>query len=37
MGLSIAKLPFVRTLEGFDYGAQPAVDAAQMHELATRR
>jgi DNA replication protein DnaC len=37
MGLSIAKFPYVRTLGGFDYGAQPAVDAAQMRELATGR
>ena len=29
MGLSIAKFPFVRTLEGFDYEAQPAVDPPQ--------
>jgi DNA replication protein DnaC len=35
MGLSIAKFPFVRTLEGFDDEAQPAVDAAQLRELAT--
>jgi DNA replication protein DnaC len=37
MGLSIAKFPFVRTLEGFDYDAQPAVDPAQLRELATGR
>jgi len=37
MGLSIAKFPFVRTLEGFDYEAQPAVDPAQLRELATGR
>lgn len=37
MGLSIAKFPSVRTLEGFDYDAQPAVDPAQMRELATGR
>jgi DNA replication protein DnaC len=37
MGLSIAKFPFVRTLDGFDYDAQPAVDPAQMRELATGR
>ncbi len=37
MGLSIAKFPYVRTLEGFDYQAQPAVDAGQMRELATGR
>jgi DNA replication protein DnaC len=37
MGLSIAKFPYVRTLDGFDYDAQPAVDAGQMRELATGR
>ena len=37
MGLSIAKFPFVRTLEGFDYDAQPAVDPKQLRELATGR
>ena len=37
MGLSIAKFPFVRTLEGFDYEAQPAVDPPQLRELATAR
>ncbi len=37
MGLSIAKFPFVRTLEGFDHAAQPAVDPAQLRELATGR
>jgi hypothetical protein len=37
MGLSIAKFPFVRTLEGFDHEAQPAVDPAQLRELATGR
>lgn len=37
MGLSIAKFPYVRTLEGFDYDAQPAVDPAQLRELATGR
>jgi DNA replication protein DnaC len=37
MGLSIAKFPDVRTLDRFDDDAQPAVDAAQMRELATGR
>jgi DNA replication protein DnaC len=37
MGLRIAKFPFVRTLEAFDYAAQPSVDAKQVRELATGR
>jgi DNA replication protein DnaC len=37
MGMSIAKFPFVRTLEGFDYDAQPSVDPKQIREIATSR
>jgi DNA replication protein DnaC len=37
MGLSIARFPYVRTLEGFEYEAQPSVDAKQLRELATSR
>jgi DNA replication protein DnaC len=37
MGMSIAKFPFVRTLEGFDYEAQPSIDPKQIRELATSR
>lgn len=37
MGLSIAKFPCVRTLEGFEYDAQPSVDPKQVRELATSR
>lgn len=37
MGLSIARFPFVRTLEDFDFEAQPAVDPKQIRELATCR
>jgi len=37
MGMSIAKFPFVRTLEGFDYDAQPSVDPKQVRELAISR
>ncbi len=37
MGTSIAKFPFVRTLDGFDYDAQPSLDAKQLRELATSR
>jgi len=34
MGMSIAKFPFVRTLENFEYDAQPSVDPKQIRELA---
>lgn len=37
MGLSIAKFPCVRTLEGFDFQAQPSVDERQIRDLATCR
>ena len=37
MGLSIAKFPFVRTLDGFDHEAQPSVDQKQLRELAISR
>jgi DNA replication protein DnaC len=37
MGMSIAKFPHVRTLEGFEYDAQPSVDPKQIRELATSR
>ena len=37
MGMSIAKFPYVRTLEGFEYDAQPSVDPKQIRELATSR
>jgi DNA replication protein DnaC len=37
MGLSIAKFPCVRTLEAFDFEAQPSIDAKQIRELATCR
>jgi DNA replication protein DnaC len=37
MGMSIAKFPFVRTLEAFDYDAQPSVDPKQIRELAISR
>ena len=37
MGTSIAKFPFVRTLDGFDFKAQPSVDAKQIRELASCR
>ena len=37
MGLSIARLPFVRDLASFDFAAQPALDPRQIRELATGR
>lgn len=37
MGLSIARFPCVRTLESFEYDAQPSVDPKQIRELATAR
>ncbi len=37
MGLSIAKFPFVRSLESFDFEAQPSVDPGLMRELALCR
>jgi len=37
MGLSIAKFPFVRGLEDFDFEAQPSIDPKQLRELATGR
>lgn len=37
MASSIAKFPFVRTLEGFDFDAQPSVDPKLIRELATCR
>ena len=37
MGLSIAKFPAQRTLEAFDFEAQPSIDAKQIRELATGR
>jgi DNA replication protein DnaC len=33
MGLSMAKFPYVRTLEQFDFAAQPSVDEKQIREL----
>ncbi len=37
MGMSIAKFPAVRTLEDFDFTAQPSVDPKLVRELATSR
>ncbi len=37
MGLGIAKFPFVRTLDGFEFDAQPSLDPKQIRELASCR
>lgn len=37
MGMSIAKFPFVRTLDSFDFEAQTSVDPRQLRELALSR
>ena len=37
MAMNIAKFPFVRTLEGFDFEAQPSLDPKQIRELAACR
>ena len=37
MGLNIAKFPYMRTLEGFDFAAQPSLDPKQVRELAACR
>lgn len=37
MGTAIAKFPALRTLESFDFDAQPSVDPRQLRELATCR
>ena len=33
MGLGIAKFPYLRTLEGFDFAAQPSLDPKQVRDL----
>ena len=37
MGISIAKFPYLRTLEAFDFEAQPSLDPKQVRDLATCR
>jgi len=37
MGLSIAKFPCLRTLEGFHFKAQPSMDVRQIQDLAACR
>ena len=37
MGMGLARFPFARDLAGFDFGAQPSLDKAQVREIATGR
>ncbi|TXD37032.1 AAA family ATPase [Lujinxingia vulgaris] len=37
MGLKIAKFPLARSLEGFDFGAQPSLDPQRIRELSVCR
>jgi len=37
MATSIAKFPYVRTLDGYDFTAQPSVDPKRVRELSTCR
>ena len=37
MATKIAQFPFVRELDGFDWGAQPSLDQRQLRELASCR
>jgi hypothetical protein len=35
MSIGLARFPFVRDLEGFDFAAQPSIDKKQIREIAT--
>jgi len=35
MGVGLARFPFVRDLDGFDFATQPSLDKKQMREIAT--
>src|SRR6201992_3771418 len=37
MSFGLARFPFVRDLAGFDFGAQPSIDRAQVREIANGR
>jgi DNA replication protein DnaC len=37
MAMTIAHFPFVRTLEGFEFEAQPSIDPSKIRDLATCR
>ena len=36
MSFGLARFPFVRDLAGFDFGAQPSIDKAQVREIARK-
>src|SRR5213595_3289816 len=36
MSIGLARFPFVRDLEGFDFAAQPSIDKKQIREIAHR-
>ena len=37
MGIGLARFPFVRDLDSFDFTAQPSVDKKQIREIAAGR
>src|ERR1041385_2595751 len=37
MGIGLARFPFVRDLDGFDFAAQPSIDKRQIREIASGR
>jgi DNA replication protein DnaC len=37
MSMGLARFPFVRDLNGFDFAAQPSLDKKQIREIATGR
>ena len=37
MSIGLARLPFVRDLDGFDFAAQPSIDKKQIREIAAGR
>jgi DNA replication protein DnaC len=37
MAFGLARFPFARDLNGFDFGAQPSIDKGQIREIATGR
>ena len=37
MGMKLARFPCTRTLEGFDFDAQPSIDPGQIRDLSTGR
>jgi DNA replication protein DnaC len=37
MGIGLARFPFVRDLDSFDFAAQPSIDKKQIREIATGR